>query len=57
MDGQEFFVSQSEAYTITGRGRTTLHTWRQEGLPYRRDEKTGRVYYREADLRNFHKNR
>lgn len=46
-----FTVPQPEALKLTGLSRTTFHRRRRlAGLPFKRDDLTGRIYFRRVDI-------
>lgn len=50
-----FSVPQSDALKLKGVCRMTLHNWRTAGLPFKRDERTGRIFFRQSDLDLYHR--
>jgi len=54
MQGEEFSVSQRDALKITGLSRITFFRRRRlSGMKYLRDKRSGRIYYREFDVRRL----
>jgi predicted DNA-binding transcriptional regulator AlpA len=48
---RDFIVSQPEALKLTGLSRTTFYRRRRlAGLPFKRDDLTGRISFRRIDI-------